>query len=203
MRLLDKLLRGIGPKRRYASYGEYVEHQKVKTLDPMRREKWLGEEWQSKIDGFKGIFMRNWDIVGGRRRALCLGARTGQEVVALHELGIEAVGIDLVPCPPHVEEGDIHDLRFEDGSFDLIFTNVVDHSINPARMVAEMERVTVPGGAIILHLKLGPDIDQFSATEVRRPRAVAHLFQSSDITCSRPIDNGFDSLDWEIIAVRR
>lgn len=202
MRLTDRFFRGIGPKRRYGSYEEYVEHQKTKTLDPARRDKWLGEEWLSKVDGFKGIFTRNWDFVGGRTRALCLGARTGQEVVALQDLGIAAIGIDLVPCPPHVEAGDIHDLRFADDSFDLIFTNVVDHSIDPAKMVAEMERVCMAGGAILVHLCLGPDIDQFSATEIRRPKAVERLFTRSTIEASRPIRNGFDPMNWEIVARR-
>ena len=29
------------------------------------------------------------------------------------------------------------------------------------------------------------------------------LFKHSDVIRSRGIDNGFDSLDWEIIAIRR
>jgi len=203
MRFVKQILRGMAPKRSYRSYAEYLDHQKAKTLDPARREKWLGEEWQVKLDGFKAIFRRNWNVVGNKTKALCLGARTGQEVVALLELGIEAMGIDLVPCPPHVEEGDIHDLRFADGDFDLLFTNVVDHSIAPQKFVSEMERVCRPGGAIIVHLKLGPEIDKYSATEVNRPSAVEHLFQFSDIIASRSIDNGFDSLDWEIVAIRR
>src|SRR3546814_8609270 len=51
----------------------------------IRREKWLGEEWRSKIDGFKSIFRRNGAVIQGCQKALCLGARTGQEVVALEE----------------------------------------------------------------------------------------------------------------------
>src|SRR3546814_7440693 len=97
-------------------------------MDRIRSGNGLGEEWRSKIDGFKSIFRRNDAVIQGCQKALCLGARTGQEVVALEELGLDAFGIDLVPCPPHVEAGDIHNLRFEDASFDLIFTNIVDRS---------------------------------------------------------------------------
>src|SRR3546814_63445 len=124
-------------------------------------------------------------------------------VVALEELGLDAIGIDLVPCPPHVEAGDIHNLRFEDASFDLIFTNIVDHSIDPSKFFSEIERVCAPGGVIMIHLCLGPDIDEFSATEVSRPGAVARLFTKSEIRASRKIKNGFDPMNWEIIAVRR
>src|SRR3546814_10121718 len=99
---------------RISDWSSDVGSSDLKTLDPIRREKWLGEEWRSKIDGFKSIFRRNDAVIQGCQKALCLGARTGQEVVALEELGLDAIGIDLVPCPPHVEAGDIHNLRFED-----------------------------------------------------------------------------------------
>src|SRR3546814_1114234 len=106
-------------------------------MDRIRSGNGLGEEWRSKIGGFKSIFRRNDAVIQGCQKALCLGARTGQEVVALEELGLDAIGIDLVPCPPHVEAGDIHNLRFEDASFDLIFTNIVDHSIDPSKFFSE------------------------------------------------------------------
>src|SRR3546814_7132925 len=129
-------------------------------MDRIRSGNGLGEEWRSKIGGFKSIFRRNDAVIQGCQKALCLGARTGQEVVALEELGLDAIGIDLVPCPPHVEAGDIHNLRFEDASFDLIFTNIVDHSIDPSKFFSEIERVCAPGGVIMIHLCLGPDIDR-------------------------------------------
>src|SRR3546814_13796700 len=47
MRFFRTWLQGMNAKRRYASYDEYLAHQKTKTLDPIRREKWLGEEWRS------------------------------------------------------------------------------------------------------------------------------------------------------------
>ena len=65
---------------------------------------------------------------------LCLGARTGQEVVALKELGVEnSIGIDIVPHEPNVIKGDIHDLDFKDETFDFVYTNIIDHSINPKK----------------------------------------------------------------------
>ena len=36
---------------RHDSYEDYVNFQKQKTEDPVKREKWLGEEWDSKIEG--------------------------------------------------------------------------------------------------------------------------------------------------------
>ena len=47
---------------RHESYDNYINFQKQKTEDPVRREKWLGEEWDSKIQGFVEIFTSNQDI---------------------------------------------------------------------------------------------------------------------------------------------
>ena len=107
-RLINKKLSGVTLIRTYVDYENYLTHQKVKTLDPVRIEKWLHDEWEVKLSGFREVFARNAEFVAGKRRALCLGARTGQEVAALRELGIDAVGIELVPFPPYTVEGDVH-----------------------------------------------------------------------------------------------
>ena len=135
-------------------YTKYIEKQSEKTLDPTRRKKWLGEEWQLKIDGFKNEFSKFKDYLTSEKTCLCLGARTGQEVVALKELGVEnSIGIDIVPHDPHVIKGDIHNLDFEDETFDFIYTNIIDHSINPKKMISEVERVLKTDGIFLLQIQ--------------------------------------------------
>src|SRR3546814_18226779 len=85
MRFFRTWLQGMNAKRRYASYDEYLAHQKPKTLDPIRREKWFGEEWRYNIDGFESIFRLSDAVIHSSKTALCLGARTGQMVVELEE----------------------------------------------------------------------------------------------------------------------
>ena len=41
---------------------------------------------------------------------------------------------------------DLHNLKQSDSSFDLIFTNIFDHSLYPQKFCYEMERVCKPGG---------------------------------------------------------
>ena len=48
--------RKIGEKCEYSTYEDYINHQKVKTTDPKKREIWLGREWQWKIDVFTDNF---------------------------------------------------------------------------------------------------------------------------------------------------
>ena len=184
---------------KYKKYKEYLKFQKEKTLDPKRIKKWLNEEWEIKYFGFKKIFERNNQFIFDKSNAICLGARTGQEVKALIDLGINAIGIDLVPFPPYTIEGDIHNLKQQKSSFDLVFTNIFDHSLYPEKFCGEMERVCKSGGVIILHLQLGIDGDKYSENIVHEPSLIYKYFKNSKIVESRSITNTFDGMNWELI----
>ena len=170
--------------RSYSKYSDYVDHQKEKTNDPGRREKWLNDEWNSKLEGFMLEFqklMRSTpQVLYTGQNALCLGARTGQEVKALQNLQVNAIGIDLVACEPLVIEGDIHDLNFPDSSFDFIFTNIIDHTIYPEKMVSEIERVLKPGGHFFLQLQAGIQQDEYTEYEPSSPNEIVMLFNNSE-----------------------
>ena len=196
---LKKRRHGIKTSNSYARYEAYLAHQKEKTLDPQRIAKWQGEEWDIKVEGFTTIFLRNWDYIRAKKAALCLGARTGQEVATLQSLGIPAIGVDLVPFEPYTIAGDIHDLQFNDGEFDLIFSNIFDHSLYPEKFCTEMERVLRPDGVIILHLQIGEELDEYTETYVYDPDEVIKLFSNVVILESRAIKHDFDPMDWELV----
>ena len=146
-------------------YIKYVNLQKEKTTDPIRREKWLNNEWSSKLEGFKNVFNKHINYIG--HRCLCIGARTGQEVQALKDLNKDAIGIDLVGCPPLVIEGDFHNLSFNDNSFDFIFSNALDHSLYPSKFCSEMIRVLKPGGTVLLHLQVDVPNDKYGVFDIK------------------------------------
>ena len=95
---------------KHKKYSDYLKHQKNKTTNPEKIKVWMGEEWNIKYYGFLEIFKKNKQYVFKKKNALCLGSRTGQEVKALIDLGVDAKGIDLVPFPPYTIEGDIHNI---------------------------------------------------------------------------------------------
>ena len=179
--------------KEYKDYESYINHQKEKTLDPTRREKWLGEEWRPKIDGFKQEFSKLKNFLTPDKKCLCLGSRTGQEVVALKEIGVkEAIGIDIVPHKPYVLKGDIHNLDFEDKSFDFVYANIIDHSINPKKMVSEIERVLKNDGIFFLQIQLGLNQDEYTVFEINNPLFdVVTLFDRSYCLAIKQVnDNG-------------
>jgi SAM-dependent methyltransferase len=62
----------------------------------------------------------------------------------------EYVGVDVVENPNADLLGPVEALPVEDGSFDLVLcTQVLEHSDDPARAVAELQRVTAPGGRVL------------------------------------------------------
>jgi len=170
--------------RKYDSYQEYILHQKSKADygSPLYKSL-LNELWEPDCAGFRLNFAPYTKMLQNCRNALCLGARTGQEVHVLKELGVsEAIGIDLVATPPLVLYGDVHNLQFSDKSYDFIFSNIFDHVLYPEKFVSEIKRVLKPGGHCLLHLSVAPggmphpDNDQWAANTLRSSQDVIDLF---------------------------
>ena len=134
-------------KRQYDSYEDYLDHQSSK-LDRVKHR--LDETYADDLAEFRRRFSLCCELKG-RRSILCLGARIGTEVQALHDLGYFAVGIDLNPGPESllVLKGDFHALQFPDGSVDAVYTNCLDHVFDLPRMMREIERVLRPGGIFV------------------------------------------------------
>jgi len=186
--------------RDYKDYDTYISHQKEKTTDPNRRKLWLGKEWQMKIDIFKKVF--TYHLTHGYlkkgMKCICFGARTGQEVVALQQLGMDAIGIDIVPQEPYVIKGDIHNPPFENSQFDFVFTNIMDHSIYPDKFITEMERVVKPGGFILIQLQLHCESDEYAENDIYNSASVINLFKNSVKLEDRSIPFTL-SMNWEIL----
>jgi ubiquinone/menaquinone biosynthesis C-methylase UbiE len=113
---------------------------------------------------------------GGEERALDVGTGAGALALALAPQVREVVGLDPVPellelararALPNTEfvEGDGTALQFPDGDFDLAGTHrTLHHVALPARVVAELARVTRAGGHVLVVDQLAPDDPEASAS---------------------------------------
>jgi SAM-dependent methyltransferase len=142
-------------RRVYGSYAEYVQHQAAKLDQILPR---LLETEEEDCAEFKRRF-EGCSQLREARNVLCLGARLGTEVKALHALGYFAVGIDLNPGRnnAYVLPGDFHAMVFPDGSVDAIYTNALDHAFALEKIMGEISRLLQPGGIFILDLLEGSD----------------------------------------------
>ncbi len=139
--------------RDYTSYEDYLKHQEEKTLSVKDGTCIEMVSFAERKAFFDELFSDMNLSSGGR--AICLGARRGEEVAAMKEIGIDAIGIDLVPFPPYVHKGDMHDIPVWDASAGLVYSNSVDHVLDIRRFCEEVERVLIHGGVAVLHLQIG------------------------------------------------
>jgi ubiquinone/menaquinone biosynthesis C-methylase UbiE len=117
----------------------------------------------------------------GDERVLDSGTGTGALAFALAPLVREVVGVDLVPellalarerAPqfPNVSflEGDATSLPLESGSFDVAAClRTLHHVVRPELAVAELVRVTRPGGWVLVIDQIAP-VDPPAAAELNR-----------------------------------
>ncbi|KAK1575623.1 hypothetical protein Q3G72_007016 [Acer saccharum] len=183
----------------YTSYDAYIQRQLNKTLNPKLRQIWTTRDWDRKVRVFSSFFddLKQKKLLSNQSKALCIGARVGQEVEALRRVGVlDSVGIDLVPCPPLVVEGDFHHQPFDDESFDFEFSNVFDHALFPDKFVGEIERTLKPGGVCVLHVAVSRRSDKYSANDLYSVKPLVRLFKRSEMVHVRKVD-GF-GLDTEV-----
>lgn len=187
----------------YTSYEKYIQRQLNKTLNPKLRKIWTTRDWNRKIPVFARFFeeLKEKKLLHNTSKALCIGARVGQEVEALRRIGVvDSIGMDLVPYPPLVVKGDFHNQPFDNNTFDFEFSNVFDHALYPQRFIGEIERTLKPNGVCVLHVALSRRADKYSANDLFSVQPLVDLFNNSVLVHVRNVD-GF-GLDTEV-AFRR
>jgi SAM-dependent methyltransferase len=139
-------------KYKFNEYNSYLEHQSFKFFfykQPLLNA--FNEGVSNFFNNFKNIKLKKNSYI------LCLGARTGAEVKAFRKLGFFSIGIDLAfpKNSPFVLYGDFHNLDFPEKSFDLIYSNTLDHVYNHEKFIKEILRVLKKDGKILFDIVKG------------------------------------------------
>ena len=89
--------------------------------------------------------------VSGRYRVLDVGCGAKPYEPLFAPYAESYVGVDPVDNPRAELKGFVEDLPVENGSFDVVLCNqVLEHCDDPGKAVAELRRVTAPGGRVLL-----------------------------------------------------
>jgi len=66
------------------------------------------------------------------------------------DVAAEYIGLDVAPTPSADVVGVVEEMPLDSGRFDLVLcTQVLEHCDEPTRAVAELRRVTAPGGRVL------------------------------------------------------
>ena len=134
--------------------------------------------------------VRDFVLPAGDERALDVGTGAGALALALAPFVREVVAVDRVPellvlareraaAAGNVEvvEADATALPFPDGAFDLAGTlRTLHHVHRPELVVAELARVTRPGGHVLVVDQIAPadPLDGFAIDRFERSRDASH-----------------------------
>jgi len=146
---------GVIVKRPYHDRREYVENQKAAVA---KQQKALGR-FSQDVKRFAKNFAE-LPFLLEKKKVLCLGVRTGAEVMAMRKLGNKAFGIDIEPVPHEEAEqfvirGDFHNLAITDNFYDVIYTNSFDHCYDHKQALSEVKRILKDDGLFILEIVAG------------------------------------------------
>lgn len=142
--------------RKYKNYDKYLKHQSKKFNIGISKKikKFMPEFFDKQVISFVKRISKFKDRIKGNK-VLCLGARTGAEVVAFRKLNFkDTIGIDINPGKnnKYVIKGDFHKMDFEDNNFDIIYSNCIDHAWDLRKLSKEISRVLKKDGYLVLEI---------------------------------------------------
>jgi SAM-dependent methyltransferase len=150
------------PNRQYA---RYISEQLGETL----RKKRLRNEIHFDRIPLIDLLAQHTDIRG--KSILCVGCRNRDELVCFRNEGAaDVVGIDLYSDHPDILIMDMHELRFPDRIFDVVYSrHSFEHAFDRRKAGQEFVRVLRDGGVVVIEVpgnyKGGADCNIFTGFE--------------------------------------
>ncbi len=174
MNWMHRIIRGIGlrlqnifilrdakseiNKKQYLKGGEYdayIQNQLTHTIGLRTKDAAF------RYNKFITTFLEKVPGVDRSSKVLCVGCRNVHELDAFRDAGFKnIVGVDLFSTNPQILVMDMHDLKFDNDSFDILYSAATfEKAYDPQRVANEFLRVVKSSGYIILevgaHYKTG------------------------------------------------
>ena len=151
--------------RKDAGYKEYLQAQFVRSNS--KKDQDINLRTKLLVD--KIVELSSFAVIP---EVLCVGCRNKQELEYFLTRGItNVVGIDLFSESQDIFVMDMHEMTFQDGRFDIVYSShSLEHSYDPNKVVREIIRVARPNALIAIEVPVhyevrGTDRFDFGDTE--------------------------------------
>jgi SAM-dependent methyltransferase len=131
-----------------ASFDKYLRAQLEETLLKRR----LFGRVRADVIPLVDMLASKHDLTGAS--VLCVGCRNDDEIRYFRKRGAGRVmGIDLYNAGAGILIMDMHDLKFPDSAFDVVYSrHSFEHSYDTRKAAAEFTRVLKPGGVVVIEV---------------------------------------------------
>ena len=128
-----------------------------------------------------------------KMKVLSVGCRTEAEIFSLVDAGFEIeniTGIDLFSYTPKIKLGDVCNLDFASGAFDVVICGwVLEFVTEIEKAVREIKRVTKPGGLIAIggmHHVVSVDLEKYNRRKKHEDRkwyaSIDHIMETFEVS---------------------
>ncbi|XP_062086693.1 uncharacterized protein LOC133792769 [Humulus lupulus] len=186
------------PKNDALPGGEDVCQRHTSAGESLTRDLFTTKRYRKTVDYYSSVFQDLVDegFLSSDSKALCVETLTGEDVVALREIGVfDSIGISKNPSPPLLFSGEAYRHPFDNNTFDFEFAgkNHLDGSGRPGDFASEVCRTLKPGGFFVVHT-MAKDLYSFNS--------FLDLFSCCRLVRALEID-GFDSSSIREIVMRK
>ncbi|KAL3633350.1 hypothetical protein CASFOL_022877 [Castilleja foliolosa] len=145
---------------------------------------WTTKGFQKSVQFYSSVFqdLISDAVLSPNYKTLCVDTATGADVFALREIGVDdSIGISKKGFKPLVIPGQGFKQPFIDNTFDFLFcgVGVVEKSVRPRDLVAEIGRTLKPEGFLVVHT---------AANDTYSFESLLGLFNFCRLVKSRDID---------------
>lgn len=135
-------------------------------------------------------------------KVLCIGCRSVEEINYFRSVGVkEVLGIDLFSESEKIIIMDMHNMTFEDNSFDIIFSShSLEHARDYKKAISEFIRVAKDGAIFIIEVPVnyktrGADLWDFKSLENIKSIFQEHIIQILYEELEKKMENSISGTD--------
>ena len=155
-----------GGPARSSEYYAYLQaqinksvHYSKKSLEPILMERTVH---------LVNLLNRNLPSERAGWTCLCVGCRNAGELRHIEQVcSLAPTGLDLFSEDPSIKVGDMHDMPFSKGEFDVVYScHSLEHAFDIDKVIAEFVRVVRPGGYVAVEVPTNFAISEIDRWDV-------------------------------------